>query len=140
LKKVDCDYLFLRDAAIRLKLRLLPIGAVPCWSMARPALLTSEEIQAALVLLPAWNIVELNEHTELHRLFQLSSFPDAMHFMLTASRFIQVTDHHPRWQNSYSKGEVWITTGELQHRLSAKDVTLAQYLEDLFRQYQAPNS
>ncbi len=58
-----------------------------------------------------------------------------MHFMLTASRFIEISDHHPSWQNVYSKVEVWITTGELKHKLSVKDATLAQYLEGLYEHY-----
>jgi 4a-hydroxytetrahydrobiopterin dehydratase len=110
-------------------------------NMPRPTALTPQEIQIALRHLPNWDIVERtpagsdHSHTELHRLFEFSSFPEAMHFMLTAARFIQMTDHHPSWQNTYSKVEVWITTGELKHRLSSKDVTLAHYLEGLFQHY-----
>jgi pterin-4a-carbinolamine dehydratase len=109
--------------------------------MPTPAPSTLEDIKAALNHLPGWQVVERtpegsdHTHVELHRLFEFPSFPDAMHFMLTASRFIQVTDHHPSWQNTYSKVEVWITTGELHHRLSAKDLTLAQYLQGLFQHY-----
>jgi len=111
--------------------------------MPAPARSTPEEIKAALVHLPGWDVVERTPagsdhvHVELHRLFEFPSFADAMHFMLNASRFIHVTDHHPCWQNVYSKVEVWITTGELHHRLSVKDVTLAQYLEGLFQHYRS---
>ncbi len=104
--------------------------------MPAPTPSTPEEIKAALVHLPGWDVVERKpSEAELHRLLEFSSFAEAMHFMLTAARFIQVTDHHPSWQNTYSKVEVWITTGELQHRISVKDVTLAHYLESLFQQY-----
>lgn len=108
----------------------------------RPTALTPEELKSALAQLPKWDFVERrpassdHEHLELHRLFEFASFPDAMHFMLTASRFVQTTDHHPCWQNVYSKVEVWITTGELKHKVSAKDVALAQYLDKLYEQYQ----
>jgi pterin-4a-carbinolamine dehydratase len=106
-----------------------------------PSPSTPEEIKAALVHLPGWDVVQRtpggsdHAHSELHRLFEFTSFSDAMHFMATASRFINVTDHHPCWQNVYSKVEVWITTGELKHQLSVKDLTLAHYLEGLFQQY-----
>ena len=109
--------------------------------MARSTPSTSQEIEAALTQLPHWQIVERtpagsdHPHVDLHRLFEFASFGDAMHFMLTASRFIHATDHHPSWQNTYSKVEVWITTGELKHQLSRKDMTLARYLEELFQQY-----
>ena len=109
--------------------------------MPRPIPLTLHELHTALEKLPAWDIVETAPpdsqpiHQELHRLFEFSSFPDAMHFMLTASRFIHVTDHHPSWRNTYAKLEVWITTGELKQRLSAKDIALAEYLEGLFSTY-----
>ena len=112
----------------------------------RPTAYSPEEIQTALGRLPGWDLVERtppasdHAHVELHRLFEFSSFPDALHFMLTAARFIQLSDHHPSWLNMYSKVEVWITTGELKHRLSEKDVTLAKYLEELFQSYQSPKS
>lgn len=105
-----------------------------------------QELEAAMVSLPEWEVVERkpegsdHSHHELHRLFSFPSFLEAMHFMLTASRFIQVSDHHPTWQNTYSKVDVWITTGELKHKLSSKDVTLARYLDKLFEEYQSPNS
>ncbi len=105
---------------------------------------TPQEIQAALAQLPDWNIEEGTPqksdhvHTELHRVLKFSSFPEAMHFMLTASRFVHVTDHHPRWQNTYSKVEVWLTTGDLKHQLSGKDFALAQYLDELFKEYSLP--
>jgi len=106
--------------------------------MPRPLPSTPEEIEAALVSLPGWEVVNRTPGaSELHRLFEFPSFADAMHFMLTAARFIHVSDHHPSWLNTYCKVEVWITTGELKHQISVKDLTLAQYLEDLFRQYQA---
>ena len=111
--------------------------------MLAPAKSSPEEIKAALAHLPGWDVVERtlpgedHVHIELHRVFEFSSFPDAMHFMLNASRFIQVTDHHPSWQNTYSKIEVWITTGELKHQLSAKDLTLSHYLEGLFQHYKS---
>jgi 4a-hydroxytetrahydrobiopterin dehydratase len=114
--------------------------------MPRPAALSPEDIRASLATLPEWDVVERTPsgsdhlHAELHRLFQFQSFADAMHFMLTASRFIHVTDHHPSWQNTYSKVEVWITTGELKHKLSAKDFKLAEYLQSLFESYSVPNS
>jgi len=88
--------------------------------------------------LSGWEVVKRTPGgSELHRLFEFPTFADAMHFMLTASRFIHVSDHHPSWLNTYSKVEVWITTGELNHQISVKDLTLAQYLEGLFQQYQA---
>jgi pterin-4a-carbinolamine dehydratase len=109
--------------------------------MAAPAKSTPEEITAALVHLSGWDVVKRtpagsdHAHIELHRLFEFSSFPDAMHFMLNAARFVQVTDHHPSWLNTYSKVEVWITTGELHHQLSEKDLSLARYLQGLFQHY-----
>ncbi len=111
-----------------------------------PALLSSKEIETFLFDFPGWEVVQRTPfgsdhlHSELHRLFQFQSFEDAMHFMLTASRFIHLTDHHPSWQNTYSKVEVWITTGEIKHNLSGRDIKLAKYLQNLFDTYSFPNS
>lgn len=110
----------------------------------RPTPSNSEEIQAALSHLPGWEVVERtpagsdHPHIELHKVLQFASFGEAMHYMMTASRFIHVSDHHPSWQNTYSKVEIWITTGELKHQISSKDVVLAHYLEGLFQHYKDP--
>jgi 4a-hydroxytetrahydrobiopterin dehydratase len=111
--------------------------------MARPTALSPDEIRNSLATLDGWETVERTPggadhvHVELHRVLRFGSFADAMHFMLTASRHIHITDHHPSWQNTYSTVEIWITTGELKHQLSAKDFALARYLSELFPQYES---
>jgi len=104
--------------------------------------LTPSEIEEALIDLPEWKIVTrppvregAQDRTELHRAFRFRSFPDAVHFMITASRYVHLTDHHPDWQNLWVSVKVWLTTWDIGHKPSFKDVRLAKYLETLYRDY-----
>jgi pterin-4a-carbinolamine dehydratase len=72
---------------------------------------------------------------ELVRTFKFRSYQDAVHFMLTASRFIDQTDHHPNWEHQYRDLRVRLSTWDIGHRISYRDTRLAAYLDDLHREY-----
>jgi pterin-4a-carbinolamine dehydratase len=108
----------------------------------RSKALTPEETDDALARIPEWRVVKRPpteqgkmERTELHRTFRFRSFEDAMHFMFVASRYIIMTDHHPDWQNIWISVSVWLTTWDINHRPSFKDVRLAEHLDKLYRDY-----
>jgi pterin-4a-carbinolamine dehydratase len=41
----------------------------------------------------------------------------------------------PDWQNIWVSLRVWLTTWDIGHRPSFKDIRLAEYLEKLYRDY-----
>ncbi len=107
--------------------------------------LTTIEQEEALSRLPDWKIVSRRElhkdvdvSFELYRAFTFKSFEDAIHFMATASRYIGTTNHHPDWQNLWVSVRVWLTTWDIGHKVTFKDVRLAEYLEKLYRDYNVP--
>ncbi len=55
--------------------------------------------------------------------------------MVAASRYVHLTDHHPDWQNLWVSVKVWLSTWDIGHKPSFKDVRLAKYLENLYRDY-----
>lgn len=104
--------------------------------------LTREELDAALQALNEWRVVRRpgldpakGDRTELYRAYRFKSFEDAVHFMLVASRYASQTGHHPDWQNLWITVRVWLTTWDIGHRPTYKDVRLAAYLDKLYLEY-----
>ncbi len=104
--------------------------------------LTEEELDDALSRLPKWRVVKRllenrdgGERIELYRSYRFKSFEDAMHFMLVAARYAAQQSHHPDWQNLWISVRVWLTTWDIGHRPSFKDVRLAEYLDKLYVEY-----
>jgi len=58
-----------------------------------------------------------------------------LHFMHTASRLFSKAQHHPEWENRWISVRVWLTSWDIGHRPSQKDVALAEELDRLYRHY-----
>jgi pterin-4a-carbinolamine dehydratase len=106
--------------------------------------LPPDELASALQRLPEWSPIEHDDpdgkngiSVELERIYKFKSFGDAIHFMATTARFIRVTGHHPNWENQYKDVRVRITTWDVGHRITWKDVRLAEYLDREYREYVA---
>ncbi len=63
------------------------------------ALLTSEEIDARLVALQGWSVVE----GRLHKEFTFADFRAAFAFMTAVAEAAERLDHHPDWSNSWNR-------------------------------------
>lgn len=104
--------------------------------------LNEAELNDALSRLREWRIVKRpalehgkGQRTELYRAYRFKSFEDAMHFMLVAARYASQTGHHPDWQNLWINLQVWLTTWDIGHQPTFKDVRLAEYLDRLYIEY-----
>jgi pterin-4a-carbinolamine dehydratase len=85
---------------------------------------------------PGWSVVNRTpEKTELMRTYRFESFMDAVHFMNTASRFVDRLDHHPEWTNIWRTLVVYLTTWDIGKKPSMLDVDVAAYLDDLYSGY-----
>jgi pterin-4a-carbinolamine dehydratase len=105
--------------------------------------LSSDEVQRRLVTTPGWMLVTSplpddasKTRTELHRSFRFGSFDEALAFMQSAAPFINRTNHHPRWENAFKTLNVWLSTWDSGHVVSAKDFDLAQHLNQLWDERQ----
>jgi pterin-4a-carbinolamine dehydratase len=108
-----------------------------------PRGLNPDDESAFLKKMKGWRIVETREpdpirfRRELHRVYEFRSFEDAFRFMNeVVEREINVHDHHPRWQNFYTRVEVWLTTSNLGCKLSTRDVRLAEVCEQIWSETQ----
>src|ERR1700688_1969488 len=104
--------------------------------------LLEPEIRQAMQELPEWSVSERENarskngtSIELIRVFKFKTFTDAIHFMATAARYIRVTGHHPFWENQYKDVRVKITTWDVGHRITWKDIRLAQRLDRQYEDY-----
>lgn len=76
-----------------------------------------------------WSI----EDDHLHKSFVFQDFARAFGFMSTIAIFAEHMDHHPDWCNSYNKVIIDLTTHQ-SGGITEQDFSLAQKIEDLFRQ------
>jgi 4a-hydroxytetrahydrobiopterin dehydratase len=71
--------------------------------------------------------------SQIYRLYQFDNFANAIAFIQQASKeLIAPQDHHPRWQNTYSTVEIWLTTHQAKNRVTERDICLAKGLETLW--------
>jgi 4a-hydroxytetrahydrobiopterin dehydratase len=73
--------------------------------MARDAVLTDDELAAALSLRPTWTVVG----EVLHRELVFRDFVQAFGFMAQVALAAEKLDHHPDWSNSWNKVVIDIT-------------------------------
>lgn len=104
----------------------------------KPVKISNEEERVLLADLPQWEMKEVVsgkgvKKRVLHRVYEFKSFDLAFKFMNDAVvQFISQQDHHPRWENTYNRLEVWLSTFNLNGEVSTRDSCLARNLEGLW--------
>lgn len=99
---------------------------------------TQKEEGKVLSELKQWKILESTDDNclklrELHRNYKFKTFETAFKFMTRATEeFITPQDHHPRWENTYNRLEIWLSTSEIGGQISNRDLKLAKCLEELW--------
>lgn len=77
--------------------------------MARPPLLTDDEISAWVVQHPGWE----RDGLFLKRELTFANFRAAFAFMTHMAMVAEKADHHPEWSNVYNRVEIAITTHDV---------------------------
>ncbi|MFJ5231297.1 4a-hydroxytetrahydrobiopterin dehydratase [Kitasatospora sp. NPDC088391] len=75
------------------------------------------------------------EQIGLYREFGFRTFQDAVAFMHAAAPGCDVANHHPDWGNVWKTVRVFLTTWDIGHRISERDIELAEYLERAYRDF-----
>lgn len=104
-----------------------------------PHTLTPAELQEALESIPSWTL-EVNADAAspgkaqmaIHRAMEFPSFDLALQFMRDAAPFINRSNHHPRWENSFKTLGVYLTTHDAGDTVTQLDIDLAQHLDVLY--------
>jgi len=86
----------------------------------KPYLLQSEEIKELAAKIPGWEIQP--EHIE--RNFTFNNFVEAFSFMTKVALIAEKYNHHPNWDNVYSKVNIKLTSHDLGG-ISSLDQVLA---------------
>ena len=74
--------------------------------MPRPGKLSSEDVSARLAAMPDWAVV----NDKLRREYKFADFTHAFAFMAAVATIAEKMDHHPDWQNVYSRVTVDLST------------------------------
>jgi 4a-hydroxytetrahydrobiopterin dehydratase len=92
-----------------------------------PALLTPEDVEAALETLAGWSLADGGK--AIAKSFRFRTFAEAFAFMTRAALQAEKMDHHPDWSNSYNRVDVKLSTHSVQG-VTDLDLTLARKMNE----------
>lgn len=72
---------------------------------------------------------------ELYREYRFEDFDKVLQFMTEVAIGCNIFPHHPRWENTWTTLRVWLTTWDVKHIISYKDIMLARYMERVYEKY-----
>ena len=94
-----------------------------------PYLLQDEELKELVVKIPDWEV----KAEQIEREFNFSNFIEAFSFMTKVALICEKYNHHPNWENVYSKVVIRLNTHDLGG-ITNLDQTLASEISKLFNQ------
>ncbi|GGZ33472.1 4a-hydroxytetrahydrobiopterin dehydratase [Streptomyces poonensis] len=77
------------------------------------------------------------EQTGLYREYRFLTFQDAVSFMHATAPGCDIAIHHPVWENVWRTVRVFLTTWDIGHRISDRDVQMAKYFERAYEDFPA---
>ncbi len=72
---------------------------------------------------------------ELYRELKFRSFADAVGFMARVAPGCDIAIHHPHWENIFRTVYVHLTTFDVGHRITDRDIQLAKYFDKEYGDY-----
>ena len=93
----------------------------------RPYLLKEEELKELVVKIPGWEI----NSKQIEREFNFDNFIEAFSFMSKIALISEKYNHHPNWENVYSKVTIRLNTHDLGG-ITNLDQTLASEINKIF--------
>lgn len=77
--------------------------------------------------------------TELFREYKFKNFRDAIRFMSEVAPGCDIAIHHPRWENIWATLRVYLTTWDIGHLISDRDIQLAKYFDTAYSDFVIKN-
>lgn len=71
------------------------------------------------------------ENNSLYKKFSFKNFSEAFSFMTRVALEAEKMDHHPKWTNTYSTLEIWLSTHDAGDVVTEKDKKLAKKIDAL---------
>ncbi len=120
-----------------------PAGPYPVPAPEVPDPISDESLEVALKgALSRWRKVVSplpdnpdTVRTELFREYRFKNFRDAIRFISEVAPGCDIANHHPRWENIYATLKVYLTTWDIEHRISDRDIQLAKYFETAYSEF-----
>ena len=94
-----------------------------------PYLLQNGELNELVVKIPGWEI----KSEQIQREFSFANFIEAFSFMTKVALICEKYNHHPNWENVYSKVIIRLSTHDLGG-ITNLDQTLASEINNIFNQ------
>ena len=92
----------------------------------KPYLLQKEELKELIVKIPNWEIID----NYIEREFNFNNFIEAFSFMTKIALICEKYNHHPYWENVYSKVIIKLSTHDLGG-ITNLDQTIATEINEL---------
>ena len=92
----------------------------------KPYLLKNEELEELVTNVPGWKII--SNHIE--REFNFGNFIEAFSFMTKIALICEKHNHHPNWENVYSKVIIKLSTHDLGG-ITNLDQTIASEINEI---------
>ena len=92
----------------------------------KPYLLQNEELKELITKIPGWKII--SNHIE--REFNFGNFIEAFSFMTKIDLICEKHNHHPNWENVYSKVIIKLNTHDLGG-ITNLDQTIASEINEI---------
>lgn len=123
-------------------------GPYPRIPLDRPDPASEEKINAALNgSLSGWKRLvsplpedESKVRDELFCRFAFKTFADAIRFMSHVAPGCDIAGHHPRWVNIWGTIDVYLTTWDIEHKISDRDIQLAKYFQLAYSEFPGAKS
>jgi len=93
----------------------------------KPYLLQNEELTELFAKIPGWEI----KSNLIEREFNCANFLEAFSFMTKVALICEKYNHHPNWENVYSKVIIKLTTHDLEG-ISNLDQTIATEINSIY--------
>jgi 4a-hydroxytetrahydrobiopterin dehydratase len=93
---------------------------------------TPEQIQEALTQLPEWKLIQVEGIDQLHRIYTLKNFADAMALTQAIGLLAEEYQHHPALLTEWGKVTVTWWTHKIKG-LHENDLIMAAKTEKLFQ-------
>ena len=93
----------------------------------KPYLLQNEELKELVAKIPEWVIVS----NYIEREFNFGNFIEAFSFMTKIALICEKHNHHPNWENVYSKVIIKLSTHDLGG-ITNLDQTIASEIDEIF--------
>ena len=94
----------------------------------KPYLLQDDELKELVVKIPKWELMD----SYIEREFNFDNFIEAFAFMTKIALICEKHNHHPNWENVYSRVKIKLSTHDLGG-VTNLDQTIASEINDIFK-------